>query len=204
MDQKFHPDRNWAFCPILRVPLFCAKKYNILWHLFAFEIPFVLSCCWDFFLLWICRISLFVWSLLNGFPMGDMFSQFVWLMFAVCISYCLCLDCLFDFEWWICLVCLFNKPLLYGFQIVDDEGNILPRGQEGVIGVRCKPHRPVGLFTHYVVNSLYYTPLNVLQSFGNSAYTCMLQWKIGNDSKLSLERKAMAVKGSYSTCIASL
>ena len=42
--------------------------------------------------------------------------------------------------------------ILYKFQIVDNEGNILPRNTEGVIGVRVKPTRPMGLFSHYVVS----------------------------------------------------
>ena len=36
-------------------------------------------------------------------------------------------------------------------QIVDDDGNIVDRGTEGNIGVLCKPVRPIGLFTGYVV-----------------------------------------------------
>ncbi|KAL5018808.1 hypothetical protein ScPMuIL_004530 [Solemya velum] len=35
-------------------------------------------------------------------------------------------------------------------QIVDDLGNILPRGTEGHIAVRYRPERPVGLFNRYV------------------------------------------------------
>lgn len=38
-------------------------------------------------------------------------------------------------------------------QIVDEEGNILPNNVEGNVGLRVKPHRPVGLFTKYVVKS---------------------------------------------------
>lgn len=34
-------------------------------------------------------------------------------------------------------------------QVIDDEGNILPRGQEGDIAVRVKPERPVGLYREY-------------------------------------------------------
>eukprot|EP00057_Strongylocentrotus_purpuratus_P007182 XP_011661656.1 PREDICTED: acyl-coenzyme A synthetase ACSM3, mitochondrial-like [Strongylocentrotus purpuratus] len=34
--------------------------------------------------------------------------------------------------------------------IVDDDGNELPRGKEGIIGVKVKPVRPLGLFTQYV------------------------------------------------------
>ncbi|XP_033647091.1 acyl-coenzyme A synthetase ACSM3, mitochondrial-like isoform X1 [Asterias rubens] len=37
----------------------------------------------------------------------------------------------------------------YEVHIVDDEGNRLPSGEEGDIGVLVKPHRPVGLFTRY-------------------------------------------------------
>ena len=33
---------------------------------------------------------------------------------------------------------------------MDNEGNILPRNTEGVIGVRVTPTRPMGLFSHYV------------------------------------------------------
>jgi acetyl-CoA synthetase/medium-chain acyl-CoA synthetase len=40
----------------------------------------------------------------------------------------------------------------YDVQIVDNHGNILPPGEEGNIGVRCKPHRPVGLFVEYWKN----------------------------------------------------
>lgn len=35
-------------------------------------------------------------------------------------------------------------------EIVDEEGNILPNNVEGNVGLRVKPHRPVGLFTKYV------------------------------------------------------
>ncbi|KAH3862608.1 acyl-coenzyme A synthetase ACSM3, mitochondrial-like isoform X1 [Dreissena polymorpha] len=38
----------------------------------------------------------------------------------------------------------------YDVEIVDDEGTVLPRGQEGNIGIRCKPVWPVGLFTRYI------------------------------------------------------
>ncbi|XP_038048324.1 acyl-coenzyme A synthetase ACSM3, mitochondrial-like [Patiria miniata] len=38
----------------------------------------------------------------------------------------------------------------FDISIVDEDGNELPHGQEGDIGVRVKPHRPVGLFSHYV------------------------------------------------------
>ncbi|XP_052814931.1 acyl-coenzyme A synthetase ACSM3, mitochondrial-like isoform X2 [Mya arenaria] len=37
-------------------------------------------------------------------------------------------------------------------QVVDDHGVILPPGKEGNIGVRMKPHRPVGLFSRYINN----------------------------------------------------
>lgn len=36
-------------------------------------------------------------------------------------------------------------------QIVDDDGVPVPTEKEGNIGVRCSPHRPVGLFSCYVV-----------------------------------------------------
>ncbi|GFO38377.1 acyl-CoA synthetase acsm3, mitochondrial [Plakobranchus ocellatus] len=35
-------------------------------------------------------------------------------------------------------------------QIVDDDGNIVDRGTEGNISIRCKPVRPVGLFAGYL------------------------------------------------------
>lgn len=37
-------------------------------------------------------------------------------------------------------------------EVIDDEGNILPRGKEGDIAVRVKPERPVGLFKEYWKN----------------------------------------------------
>mgnify|MGYP001362503920 FL=1 len=37
----------------------------------------------------------------------------------------------------------------FDLRIIDDEGNELPRGQEGDLAVRLKPERPVGLFTEY-------------------------------------------------------
>lgn len=40
----------------------------------------------------------------------------------------------------------------YDVQIVDDEGNILPRGEEGNIGVRIRPIRPFCFFNHYLDN----------------------------------------------------
>ncbi|KAK2097652.1 Acyl-coenzyme A synthetase acsm3, mitochondrial [Saguinus oedipus] len=36
--------------------------------------------------------------------------------------------------------------------IVDGNGNVLPPGQEGDIGIQVLPNRPFGLFTHYVDN----------------------------------------------------
>ncbi|XP_072168508.1 acyl-coenzyme A synthetase ACSM3, mitochondrial-like [Diadema setosum] len=38
----------------------------------------------------------------------------------------------------------------YDLAIVDEEGNELPHGEEGIIGIRVKPKRPVSLFTRYV------------------------------------------------------
>lgn len=35
-------------------------------------------------------------------------------------------------------------------EIVDEEGNILPNNVEGNVGLKVKPHRPVGLFTKYM------------------------------------------------------
>lgn len=43
-----------------------------------------------------------------------------------------------------------GKPMP-GFvvEVIDDEGNILPRGKEGDLAVKVKPVRPVGLFKEY-------------------------------------------------------
>ncbi|KAL3877087.1 hypothetical protein ACJMK2_034842 [Sinanodonta woodiana] len=38
----------------------------------------------------------------------------------------------------------------YDLQIVDDDGNIIPNGKEGNIGIKCNPERPVGLFKRYI------------------------------------------------------
>ncbi|XP_044289074.1 acyl-coenzyme A synthetase ACSM4, mitochondrial-like isoform X4 [Varanus komodoensis] len=40
----------------------------------------------------------------------------------------------------------------YDVQIIDEEGNILPPGQDGEIAIRVKPKRPLGLFSRYVDN----------------------------------------------------
>lgn len=40
----------------------------------------------------------------------------------------------------------------YDVQIVDNHGQVLPPGEEGNIGVRVKPNRPVGLFVEYWKN----------------------------------------------------
>lgn len=37
----------------------------------------------------------------------------------------------------------------YDVQVVDDDGVILPQGQEGNLAIRVKPHRPFSLFTEY-------------------------------------------------------
>lgn len=37
-------------------------------------------------------------------------------------------------------------------QVVDDAGNILPRGTEGNIAIKCRPEYPVGLFSRYIVS----------------------------------------------------
>uniref|UniRef100_G3QYL2 medium-chain acyl-CoA ligase n=1 Tax=Gorilla gorilla gorilla TaxID=9595 RepID=G3QYL2_GORGO len=40
----------------------------------------------------------------------------------------------------------------FDVKIVDVNGNVLPPGQEGDIGIQVLPNRPFGLFTHYVDN----------------------------------------------------
>ncbi|XP_004586836.2 acyl-coenzyme A synthetase ACSM5, mitochondrial [Ochotona princeps] len=40
----------------------------------------------------------------------------------------------------------------YDTQIVDDEGNVLPPGKEGNIGIRVRPNRPFCFFKHYLEN----------------------------------------------------
>ncbi|XP_056149876.1 acyl-coenzyme A synthetase ACSM3, mitochondrial [Lampris incognitus] len=37
----------------------------------------------------------------------------------------------------------------YDVQVVDDNGVVLPRGMEGNLGIRVKPHKPFSLFTEY-------------------------------------------------------
>ncbi|XP_055059366.2 acyl-coenzyme A synthetase ACSM3, mitochondrial [Misgurnus anguillicaudatus] len=37
----------------------------------------------------------------------------------------------------------------YDVQVVDEDGVILPQGQEGNLAIRVKPHRPFSLFTEY-------------------------------------------------------
>lgn len=39
-------------------------------------------------------------------------------------------------------------------QILDVNGNVLPPGQEGDIGIQVLPNRPFGLFAHYIVRDL--------------------------------------------------
>ncbi|XP_062999600.1 acyl-coenzyme A synthetase ACSM4, mitochondrial-like [Elgaria multicarinata webbii] len=40
----------------------------------------------------------------------------------------------------------------YDVQIIDEETNVLPPGQEGEIAIRVKPKRPLGLFSRYIDN----------------------------------------------------
>ncbi|XP_055994798.1 acyl-coenzyme A synthetase ACSM3, mitochondrial [Sorex fumeus] len=40
----------------------------------------------------------------------------------------------------------------FDVKILDANGNVLPPGQEGDIGIRVQPDRPFGLFAHYVDN----------------------------------------------------
>ncbi|XP_044289606.1 acyl-coenzyme A synthetase ACSM5, mitochondrial-like [Varanus komodoensis] len=40
----------------------------------------------------------------------------------------------------------------YDVQIVDDQGNILPPGEEGLVAIRVKPKRPFCLFSEYIDN----------------------------------------------------
>jgi hypothetical protein len=47
-------------------------------------------------------------------------------------------------------VCL---PICFFLQVIDDDGNVLPPGKEGDIGVRVKPVIPVGIFSGYVVRT---------------------------------------------------
>ncbi|XP_057191035.1 acyl-coenzyme A synthetase ACSM3, mitochondrial isoform X2 [Triplophysa rosa] len=37
----------------------------------------------------------------------------------------------------------------YDVQVVDEDGTIVPQGQEGNLAIRVKPHRPFSLFTEY-------------------------------------------------------
>ncbi|XP_067308739.1 acyl-coenzyme A synthetase ACSM3, mitochondrial isoform X2 [Pseudorasbora parva] len=37
----------------------------------------------------------------------------------------------------------------YDVQVVDEDGSVVPRGQEGDLGIRVKPERPFSLFTEY-------------------------------------------------------
>ncbi|XP_046884416.1 acyl-coenzyme A synthetase ACSM3, mitochondrial isoform X2 [Hypomesus transpacificus] len=37
----------------------------------------------------------------------------------------------------------------YDVQVVDEAGEVLPRGEEGNLGIRVKPHKPFSLFTEY-------------------------------------------------------
>ncbi|XP_045655839.1 acyl-coenzyme A synthetase ACSM3, mitochondrial isoform X4 [Ursus americanus] len=49
-------------------------------------------------------------------------------------------------------ICVLNKhPSSYD-QILDVNGNVLPPGQEGDIGIQVLPNRPFGLFAHYIDN----------------------------------------------------
>ncbi|XP_068952162.1 acyl-coenzyme A synthetase ACSM2A, mitochondrial-like isoform X1 [Petaurus breviceps papuanus] len=41
----------------------------------------------------------------------------------------------------------------YDVQIIDKNGNVLPPGTEGEIGIRIKPIKPIGLFSGYVDNA---------------------------------------------------
>uniref|UniRef100_A0A8D0GJA6 medium-chain acyl-CoA ligase n=1 Tax=Sphenodon punctatus TaxID=8508 RepID=A0A8D0GJA6_SPHPU len=40
----------------------------------------------------------------------------------------------------------------YDVQIVDENSNVLPPGQEGEIAIRIKPEKPLGLFSQYIDN----------------------------------------------------
>ncbi|XP_072454067.1 acyl-coenzyme A synthetase ACSM2A, mitochondrial-like [Notamacropus eugenii] len=41
----------------------------------------------------------------------------------------------------------------YDVQIIDENGNVLPPGTQGEIGIRIKPIKPIGLFSGYVDNA---------------------------------------------------
>ena len=45
----------------------------------------------------------------------------------------------------------------YDVRIVNNMGKEVPRGEQGNIGVRCRPHMPPGLFK--VMNKLCFTQL---------------------------------------------
>uniref|UniRef100_A0A671P8Z0 medium-chain acyl-CoA ligase n=1 Tax=Sinocyclocheilus anshuiensis TaxID=1608454 RepID=A0A671P8Z0_9TELE len=40
----------------------------------------------------------------------------------------------------------------YDVQVVDEDGSVVPHGQEGDLGIRVKPDRPFSLFTEYTVH----------------------------------------------------
>ncbi|XP_069342952.1 acyl-coenzyme A synthetase ACSM2B, mitochondrial-like isoform X1 [Eulemur rufifrons] len=39
---------------------------------------------------------------------------------------------------------------IYDMQVIDNEGNVLPPGTEGDLGIRVKPIKPIGIFSGYV------------------------------------------------------
>lgn len=38
----------------------------------------------------------------------------------------------------------------FDITVTDEQGNVLPQGEEGCVAIRCKPKRPVGLFEGYL------------------------------------------------------
>lgn len=41
---------------------------------------------------------------------------------------------------------------LFWFKVIDENGSVVPQGQEGNLGIRVKPDRPFSLFTEYTVH----------------------------------------------------
>ncbi len=58
---------------------------------------------------------------------------------------------MFSSIYWIGLVSCEVNCGLFWFKVLDEDGSVVPHGQEGDLGIRVKPDRPFSLFTEYTV-----------------------------------------------------
>ncbi|XP_010339054.1 acyl-coenzyme A synthetase ACSM2A, mitochondrial isoform X2 [Saimiri boliviensis] len=86
------------------------------------------------------------WTGLQASDVAWTIADTGWIVYIAC-----------SLESWATGACTFVRLLpkfdpLVILKVIDDKGNVLPPGEEGDIGIRVKPIKPIGIFSGYVDN----------------------------------------------------